>query len=90
MIEVLDSQGFKVEVGNAYQWIFAMPGPDVTLLKILDIKSENEILAHDLYFDFEITVKAKDLFRPVKGGWSRHDADKINQFGASLGVVKSK
>lgn len=90
MREVLDSQGFKIDVGNAYQFIFAMPGPDVTLLKILDIKSENEILAYDLYFDFEITVKAKDLFRPVKGGWSKWDVDKINQFGASLGGVKLK
>jgi len=90
MKEVLDSQGFKIEVGNVYQFIFAMPGPDVTLLKILDIKNEDEILAYDLFFKFETTVKAKDLFRPINGGWSKYDADKIIQGGASLGGVKLK
>ena len=90
MIDVLDSQGFKVEVGNAYQWVFAMPGPDVTLLKILNVNGDNDILAYDLIFKFELTVKAKDLFRPVNGGWSKYDADKISQCGASLGGVKLK
>ena len=90
MDKILDQQGFEIKEGNAYQFIFAMPGPDVTLLKILDIKNENDILAHDLYFGFDITVKATDLFRPIKGGWGKQDAEKIINANASFGGVHLK
>lgn len=78
MVEMIkDEQGFEIKLGYPYQFIFAMPGPDVTLLRIDEIISQDEIRAYDLLFGFTITVKASKLFRPVKKGWDKWDLERI-------------
>lgn len=81
--KIVDQQGFEIIVGRGYQFIFAMPGPDVTLLKVKEIVNNEEIITHDLLFNFERVVKAKDLFRPVKKGWDNEQLKILKENGAS-------
>lgn len=67
----LDMQGNPVRVGVAYQWAFAMPGPDVTCLVVEEDNGDGTFECYDVIFKFKVSkVKGKDLWRPLKHTWS--------------------
>lgn len=82
----IDQQGNEVRVGIAYQFVYGMPGPDVTTLVVTKIEGD-EIEAFDVIFGFErLIVKADQLWRPLKHTWEAWKQDKeliIKHFGSS-------
>lgn len=79
-----DQQGNPIEVGNAYQRIVGMPGPDVSLVVVDEIRPDGRLLVRDLYFRFECECQPKELFRPLKRGWHEQDLKLIAAAGGKV------
>lgn len=76
MPEYIDQQGNKIRVGIAYQFVFAMPGPDVTCLIAEGLNEDGTIQCYDVHFKMRLkSVEPNRLWRPLKHTWSRWPAD---------------
>lgn len=73
---ILDKHNEEVIIGNAYQYIFAWPGPDITLLIAKSFTEDNKVLCYDCNFNFELTVNPTELFQRI-GTWSEHEMDLV-------------
>jgi hypothetical protein len=50
----------SIKIGEKYDYVFGGPGPDITTLRILEIK-DDKVKAHDEVFDFDLEVDIADL-----------------------------
>ncbi|HAV1627209.1 TPA: hypothetical protein JG862_000837 [Enterobacter hormaechei subsp. steigerwaltii] len=64
-----DNQNNEIKVGVAYQYVFAMPGQDVTCVIVKRLNYDGSVKVFDVMFRRHITVKGGQLFRPIKHGW---------------------
>lgn len=72
----LDQQGNEVKIGVAYQWIFAMPGPDVTCLVVESENPDGTLECYDVLFKLKISsVRPETLWRPLKRTWAAWPAE---------------
>lgn len=71
MSNYIDEQGFKIKIGVAYQYIYAMPGPSVTTVVIDSLNENGTVSGFDVIFNMRIDdMKPAKLFRPLKYGWN--------------------
>jgi hypothetical protein len=57
-----NKDGLSINVGETYYYIFGGPGPDITELKVRDIK-DNKARCFDESFGFTVKVDIDKLFR---------------------------
>lgn len=76
MTRSLDQQGNAIKIGVAYQFVFAMPGPDVTCLVVESINADGTLQCYDVHFQMRIeSVKPDRLWRPLKHTWAAWPGD---------------
>lgn len=67
----IDQQGFKIKLGVAYLFVFAMPGPDVTAMVIESLNEDGTVSGWDVNFKFKVeNMKPDRLWRPLKYTWA--------------------
>lgn len=72
----IDKQGNEVRVGVAYQFVFAMPGPDITCLVVESINEDGTVNCYDVHFKMKVeNVQPDELWRPIKHTWSAWPGD---------------
>lgn len=65
-----DRQGNEIKIGVAYQYVFGMPGPDVTCLIVESINEDGTVNTYDVSFKMKVdNVKPEELWRPLKHTW---------------------
>lgn len=84
-----DKQGNKIKLNVAYQYIFSGPGPDVTCVIVKSINDDGTVCAFDPIFNFNISVKPEDLWRPLKHTWEAWPSfrEEILKYGGSLDLT---
>lgn len=66
----IDQQGFQIKLKVAYQFIFGMPGPDVTSIVIESLNEDGTVSGWDVNFKFMVeNIKPDKLWRPSKYKW---------------------
>lgn len=66
-----DQQGNEIKIGVAYQYVFAMPGPDVTCLVVQSVNEDGTVNTYDVSFKMKVdNVRPEELWRPLKHTWS--------------------
>lgn len=66
-----DQQGNEIKIGVAYQYVFGMPGPDVTCLVVENINEDGTVNTYDVSFKMKVDkVRPDELWRPLKHTWS--------------------
>ena len=73
---LLDQQGNPIKLGVAYQFIFGMPGPDITCLVVEGLNEDGTVQGYDVHFKMRLeSVKPDQLWRPLKHTWSAWPGD---------------
>lgn len=68
---MLDQQNNEIRIGVAYQFVFAMPGPDITCLVVEAFNQDGTVQCYDVHFKMSIkSVKPDRLWRPLKYTWA--------------------
>lgn len=85
MINHIDGQGNEVVINGSYKYVFAMPGPDVTILIVRSFNDDGTVNCFDVQFKMEVnSVKTKELFRPLRFPWEPYEESLIKQYGGDL------
>ena len=81
-----DNQNNEIKVGVAYQYVFAMPGPDVTCVIVKSLNDDGTVEVFDVLFCLHLTVKGEQLFRPIKHGWDawKEMSNAVVKYGGEL------
>ena len=74
---MLDQQNNAIRIGVAYQFIFGMPGPDVTCLVVEGFNDDDgTVQCYDVHFKMRLeSVKPDRLWRPLKHTWAAWPGD---------------
>jgi len=73
---MLDQQNNEIRIGVAYQFIFGMPGPDVTCLVVEGFNEDGTVQCYDVHFKMRLeSVKPDRLWRPLKHTWAAWPGD---------------
>lgn len=80
-----DGQGNEIVINRAYQWVFAMPGPDVTTGIAKSINDDGTVTLFDVHFKFDCDMKPHLLFQPLTFGWHQQDLQAISEHGGEIG-----
>ncbi|OYF73413.1 hypothetical protein CI612_27285 [Klebsiella quasipneumoniae subsp. similipneumoniae] len=81
-----DKQNNEIKVGVAYQYAFAMPGPDVSCVIVKSLNDDGTVEVFDVLFCRHLIVKGEQLLRPLKHGWDawKEMSDAAVKYGGSL------
>lgn len=84
-----DRQGNEIKLNVAYQYIFAMPGPDVSCVIVKSLNDDGTVGAFDPVFNFNISVKPEELLRPLNHTWEAWPSfkEEILKHGGSLDLT---
>lgn len=81
----LDGQGNEVVINSSYKYVFAMPGPDTTILIVKSLNPDGTVNCFDVQFKFNVgDIKPKALFRPIHFPWKPYEEKMIKEFGGDL------
>jgi len=71
-----DQQGNDIRIGVAYQFVFGMPGPDITCLVVEGINDDGTVQCYDVHFKMALeSIKTDRLWRPLKHTWAAWPGD---------------
>lgn len=80
--KILDGQGNEIVLGYAYKFVFAMPGPDQTIVIAKEINNDGTVKCYDVCFGLWCeSIKSGDLFRPLQFPFRPQDLKLITENG---------
>ena len=82
-----DQRDNEIVVGNPYRYVFAMPGPDCTLLVCTGF-SKDKVKCRDLYFNCDIEVDPKQLLQRYKFEWDADEIQRVRKFGGNFKMME--